>query len=64
MQWSVTIQGVKVAYNLRVEFRFQRLNHLLPILVGCQASARGAADGMPGIELHVKRVEGMTTRAD
>lgn len=49
---------------LRVKLCLQRLDHLFPIMVGSEAASRGTADGVPGIELHVKWVESVAARAD
>lgn len=47
-----------------MELCAQGLNNLFPISMSGQTSSRGAADAMFAIELHIERVEGMSTRAD
>lgn len=50
--------------NSRMELCAQGLNNLFPISMSGQTSSRGAADAMLAIELHIERVEGMSTGTD
>ena len=51
-------------FHLRVELGLKRLNDLFPILMRCQTTSGGAADGMSRIELDIEWVKRMAAGAN